>query len=188
MYCISIVVDMSACLEAVECSNPPSTQMATHPLNDKWVLYNHLPSEKDWTLSGYNVIMDDIDTVEKTVAINRALPDNMVKFSMLFLMRQGVTPLWEDERNKHGGCFSYKVINKHVIQVWRHMMFLACGEGLATSKAYNDCINGITISPKKNFCIVKIWLADADHQDPQMITAIENLTKHGVMFKRHGDS
>ena len=160
----------------------------SHALNDKWVLYNHLPSEKDWTLSGYTVIMDNVDTVEKAVSINRALPDNMIKFSMLFYMRSGVTPMWEDERNKNGGCFSYKVINKHVIQVWRHMMYLVSGESLGLNRDYNDCINGITISPKKNFCIIKIWLRDANHQDPKMIANIENLTKHGSMFKRHGES
>ena len=41
---------------------------------------------------------------------------------------------------------------------------------------------------KKNFCILKIWLADSKHQDPQMISQIDNLTKHGVMFKKHGET
>jgi hypothetical protein len=90
--------------------------------------------------------------------------------------------------NTNGGCFSYKVVNKHVVQVWRHMMYLVCGETLASNEDYSKCINGITISPKKNFCILKIWLADSKHQDPQMISQIDNLTKHGVMFKRHGES
>jgi hypothetical protein len=180
---------MSACYEsAPSVAASPSAICNSHPLNDKWVLYNHLPSEKDWTITGYTVLLDHIDSVEKTVAINRSLPDNMVKFSMLFFMRDGITPLWEDESNKNGGCFSYKVVNKHVVQVWRHMMFMAAGESLALTKDYSACINGITLSPKKNFCIVKIWLKDANHQDPQMIANIENLTKHGVMFKRHGES
>ena len=181
---------MTACFETMSVEtnkiNPPICTMRS--LNDKWVLYNHLPSVKDWTINGYNVIMTDIDTVEKVVALNRALPDNMVKHSMMFYMRKGITPLWEDVMNKDGGCFSYKVINKHVLQVWRQMMYLISGESLALNSSYNAHINGITISPKKNFCIIKIWLSDTTHQDPQMIANIDNLTKHGSMFKKHGDS
>ena len=67
-------------------------------------------------------------------------------------------------------------------------MFMAAGESLALTKDYSACINGITLSQQKNICIVKIWLKDANHQDPQMIANIENLTKHGVIFKRHGES
>jgi hypothetical protein len=165
-----------------------STICSSHYLKDKWTLYCHLPSEKDWNLSGYTVILSDIDTVETTVAINRALTENIVKYSMLFFMRKGITPIWEDEKNKNGGCFSYKVINKHVIQVWRHMMYMLAGESLGMNADYSNCINGITISPKKNFCIIKIWLCDANHQDPKMIDNIDNLTKHGSLFKRHGDN
>ena len=36
-------------------------------------------------------------------------------------------------------------------------------------------INGITISPKKNFCIIKIWLATCDVQDPSKIDDIGNV-------------
>ena len=30
---------------------------------------------------------------------------------MLFLMRDGIQPIWEDEKNRNGGCFSYKINN-----------------------------------------------------------------------------
>ena len=166
----------------------PKTICVSHKLNDKWVLYHHLPAEKNWTLSGYNVLCDHVDSVELVVSLNKALSENMIKYSMLFFMRSGITPLWEDVQNKSGGCFSYKVVNKHVVQVWRHMMYLAAGESLGLTQTYNDSINGITISPKKNFCILKIWLKDNTHKDPQFISLVENLTKHGVMFKNHGEA
>jgi len=165
-----------------------STICSSHSLNDKWVLYHHLPCEKDWTMSGYTTICDEIDSIEKVKSIYSSLTENIVKFSMLFFMRDAVTPLWEDENNKNGGCFSYKVINKHVMQVWRDMMYLTSGETLGLNKKYNENINGITISPKKNFCIIKIWLKSPEYQDSQMITSVNNLTKHGVIFKKHGET
>jgi hypothetical protein len=155
-------------------------------LHDKWTLYHHFPSDNNWTLSGYNVLVTDIDSVEKVIDINTHLTDNIVKYSMLFYMRSHVSPLWEDPQNINGGCFSYKVINKYVIEVWRHLMFLVSGESLFLSPEENLYVNGITISPKKNFCIVKIWMKTNDLQDPSKITTIDYLTKNGVMFKKHG--
>jgi len=170
------------------CSLQESSICTQHQLNDKWVLYHHLPSENNWTLSGYTVVANNLDSVEKVVSLNAKLPESMMKYSMLFLMRSGITPLWEDKQNANGGCFSYKVINKHVVEVWRHMMFLLCGESLVINPKYSMNINGITISPKKNFCILKIWMNTTAIQDPQVIQNIENLTKHGSMFKKHGES
>ena len=157
-----------------------------HLLNDKWVLYHHLPSEKNWTLSGYTVLANDIDKTEKVIALKNYLPENMIKYSMLFLMREGITPLWEDPQNKDGGCFSYKVFNKQVEQVWRDLMCVCCGETLSDEK-YCKYINGITISPKKNFCIIKVWLSSKEHQAPNIIIPVENLIKHGSVFKNHSD-
>lgn len=74
------------------------------------------------------------------------------------------------------------------MQVWRDMMYLTSGETLGLNKKYNENINGITISPKKNFCIIKIWLKSPEYQDSQMITSVNNLTKHGVIFKKHGET
>lgn len=158
----------------------------THTLNDKWVLYHHLPSNKDWTISGYEIIMKDIDTIEKTISLNENISEDIVKYSMWFLMRQGVTPLWEDPKNASGGNFSYKVVNKNVFEVWKQMFYLLCGGHLCTDSKYNEYLNGITISPKKNFCILKIWLNTNIVQDPSIITNIPNLTKHGAQFRKHG--
>ena len=44
--------------------------------------------------------------------------ESIVKNTMLFLMRSGITPLWEDPKNRYGGCFSFKVVNKHVHSIW----------------------------------------------------------------------
>lgn len=159
-----------------------------HALNDKWVLYHHLPSDKNWTLSGYTVLDKDISSVEHIIALRDALPEKMIKYSMLFLMRDGITPLWEDPRNCTGGCFSYKVFNKHVEQVWKDMMCMVCGETMLTNPQDNNCVNGITISPKKNFCIIKIWIGDMNHQDPNIVSYVENLTRHGSVFKVHESS
>ena len=151
----------------------------------KWNLYYHLPQNKNWDLASYKLILGDIDTADKLVAIGTALTQNVMKYCMLFVMRTGVTPMWEDPRNRNGGFFSYKVANKFVPDVWRTMFYALCGETLSTNKAYSPLINGITVSPKKSFCIIKIWMTDMSMQDGSVIIDIPNLTKHGVAFKPH---
>lgn len=157
-----------------------------HKLNDKWVLYHHLPSNKDWTLSGYDVVMKEIDSVEKLITLNESIPEDIVKYSMLFLMKQGITPLWEDPKNITGGNFSYKVINKNVHEVWKQMFYLICGGSLCVDPVHNQYLNGITISPKKNFCIIKVWMNTSQYMDPAIIANITNLTKTGTQFRKHG--
>jgi len=161
------------------------SQSRSLDLLGKWNLYYHLPQNKNWDLASYKLILGDIDTADKLVAIGNALTPNVMKYCMLFVMRTGVTPMWEDTRNRNGGFFSYKVANKFVPDVWRTMFYALCGETLSTNKAYSPLINGITVSPKKSFCIIKIWMTDMSMQDGSVIIDIPNLTKHGVAFKPH---
>jgi hypothetical protein len=162
-----------------------TTHTHRHSLIDKWNLYYHLPHDKKWDLSSYKIIMNEIDTVEKLIAINESIPENVIKYSMLFVMRNGITPMWEDPRNRNGGCFSFKVINKQVYSVWKTLFYALCGETLFKNKANHEYVNGITISPKKNFCIIKIWLENCVIQDPNAMIVIPNLSTHGCLFKKH---
>jgi hypothetical protein len=162
-----------------------SVHSPQHSLNGKWNLYYHLPHDKNWNLSGYTVMMSSIDSVEKVLALNETIHENVIKNCMLFVMREGITPMWEDPRNRNGGCFSYKVSNKCVPEVWRLLFCSICGETSCIETEANAHVNGITISPKKNFCIVKIWFDTATFQDPSIITPIPNLVKQGCLFKKH---
>jgi hypothetical protein len=41
--------------------------------------------------------------------------DQLYSRGMFFIMREHILPLWEDESNKNGGCFSYKIYkDKHL--------------------------------------------------------------------------
>jgi hypothetical protein len=156
-----------------------------HNLLGKWDLYYHLPHDKNWDLSSYKIIASNISSVEEVILLNNKISETIVKYTMLFIMRKGITPLWEDPKNRTGGAFSFKVTNKQVYEVWKTLFCAICGETLFIQKEYNNHVNGITISPKKNFCIVKIWLDNCLIQDPNNIIDISNLQKQGCLFKKH---
>jgi len=101
------------------------------------------------------------------------------------LMRDGIEPTWEDEKNRKGGCFSYKIANKEVLSLWKNLSYMLLGENLADNTQLMTSINGITISPKKHFCIVKLWLATCKFQNPSEITDSFGLQGAGCLFKKH---
>ena len=161
-----------------------STNSILHDLSDGWILWAHLPHDTDWGLKSYMKIYE-FNTVEQAITITETLPPVLVTNCMLFLMRKGINPIWEDERNRNGGCFSYKIPNKDVPDAWKQLSYSLVGETMSDNKKLLSHINGITISPKKNFCIIKVWLANCSFQDAAVIREVHGITSHGCLFKRH---
>ena len=154
-----------------------------HKLYDTWSMWAHLPHDTDWSLSSYKEI-STFKTIEETLAFFESFPEVLTRNCMLFLMRNGISPIWEDEKNKSGGCFSYKINNKNVAYSWKNLSYVLLGETLTTPELSKH-INGITISPKKNFSIIKIWLENCNYNNPNIIIDVDGLSKHGCLFKRH---
>lgn len=180
---------MSASPEALAISPPLSSdfeqmQEVGTPLLDKWVLYAHLPNDTEWDLQSYRRVLG-FNALEQCIALAKVLPEIVVKRCMLFMMRSHIEPRWEDQLNKNGGSFSFKVSNKTLIQGWRNLMYSAVGEGIFSRPTLNAKVTGITISPKRSFSIVKVWLTDCSNQDPNTMNDIPGLQKEGCIFKRH---
>ena len=155
-----------------------------HNLYDKWVLLAHLPHNTDWSLKSYIKIYE-VDTANKVIALNNSLPDQMIKNCMLFFMRNGIKPMWEDPKNVNGGCFSFKIANKSIANIWRTLSYLLTGETLTSNEKFLKTINGITVSPKKSFCILKIWTSTLDFQNVSILNKIEDISFQGCLFKKH---
>ncbi len=158
--------------------------VVSHPLSDKWTLWAHLPHNTDWSLKSYIPISTFI-TLEDSIAVTESLPGPLVENCMLFMMRQGINPIWEDSKNRNGGCFSYKVVNKHVAKAWAELTYRIVGGSISSSASFVKSVTGITISPKKNFCIIKIWMSNCDHKNPAIVAPVKGLQVAGCLFKKH---
>ena len=168
----------------VQVSNMETSSDYEHHLFDKWTLWAHLPHDTDWSLKSYRKIMK-IKKVEEVIALVHSVPDLMIKNCMLFLMRDGINPTWEDPANKNGGCFSFKISNKNIAKIWRDLSQVLTGETISNDTKFLKNVNGITVSPKRSFCILKIWMKTLDYTNPSKVCDIENLTIHGCLFKKH---
>ena len=174
--------------------DPHSTIMTTNTsrimeeynnLSDKWTIWAHLPHDTDWSMKSYKKIFT-VSTVEEAIAITETLPPILVQNCMLFWMREGIKPTWEDPKNRNGGCFSYKVVNKTVFESWKELTYCTLGNTISKQMSFVDKVTGFTISPKKNFCIVKIWMADCTNQNPAIVTnEIKGIVSQGCIFKKH---
>ena len=100
-------------------------------------------------------------------------------------MREGIDPIWEDKRNRDGGCFSYKISNKNVLNVWKELSYILSGETISNDHKFVQNVNGITISPKKAFCIIKIWMFDCQYQDPHKIQNLAGLDSARAVFLKN---
>lgn len=138
--------------------------ITSHTLHTDWIIWYHNPTDKNWNKESYKSILE-LNTIEDFIAIDNSwsqcLPS--VTEGMYFIMRktkQGIIyPRWEDSMNKKGGYWSFKVDNETSHAVWSNLCKFLIGETICVSNTM--LINGLSISPKKKFCIIKIWNKDA---------------------------
>ena len=80
----------------------------------------------------------------------------------------------------------YKISNKFVYEVWKRLCYSLVGNNISNKDNVVSSITGITISPKKNFCIIKIWLSNCNYQNPDYITCDNKyIVSQGCLFKKH---
>ena len=163
---------------------PSNSSSTNYKLYDKWTLWAHLPHDTNWTFESYIRILT-FNTVEEIIMLLETLPNEIITNCMLFIMRDGIKPMWEDPKNVKGGCFSYKINNKNVVSIWKNLSYSLVGESLTEQSSARPAINGITISPKKNFCIVKIWFSNCNYQNPSIIIDDVGISSQGCLFKTH---
>ena len=155
-----------------------------HPLSDKWSLYAHLPHDTDWSINSYKQILE-FNYLEHGITLFEAIPEKMTQNCMLFLMKNDIKPTWEDPENRNGGSFSFKVAIHDVHECWRDLCYLIIGESITNDKDFLKNINGVTISPKRNFCIIKIWTKDSGISTLANLVGISKLNVKEVQFKKH---
>ncbi len=155
-----------------------------HTLNDKWNLWAHLPHDTDWSINSYKKITD-IENIETALSIKEAVPDTMIKNCMIFCMRNNISPTWEDVNNRNGGSFSFKINNSDIYDVWNELLMNLISEMLIKDEILNRSINGITVSPKKNFCIVKVWMKTCDIQNIKLFNLPSSIDTKSTIFKKH---
>ena len=135
-----------------------------HELNNKWILWFHDPIDNDWSFESY-INIHTINTIESFWEVFNNINKLNIENGMFFLMKDGIKPMWEDEKNKNGGCWSFKILKENIYETWLDLIINCINETILTDVSINDVINGLSVSPKKTFCIVKIWIKNNISKD-----------------------
>tara|TARA_B100001094_G_scaffold277267_1_gene286005 strand:- start:558 stop:1055 length:498 start_codon:yes stop_codon:yes gene_type:complete len=128
-----------------------------YELNTKWILWCHSLTNNNWDLESYNKIYE-LENIYDFKSINELINLNDYYNSMFFLMREGILPIWEDENNIDGCSLTIKIPNNKVKKEWDKLILNSITENLRLDKEDYGEITGLSISPKKEFNIIKIWL------------------------------
>jgi len=162
------------------------SSLCINSLNNYWTLWIHLPHDTNWNIDSYKKICS-FRYLEQAIALINHIQENLVINCMLFIMREDIKPIWEDEKNKNGSCISYKINNRLVYNIWRQMSIFMVSETLLDNVEHQTAINGITVSPKKNFCIVKLWFNNNINEKTTISVnkGITELSNFEGIFKRH---
>jgi len=123
-----------------------------------WTLYFHSPEETKWTLNTF-VNVGTMKTWYHFWAIMDTLKIESLSDGMFFMMRDPSPPLWESHYHIRGGCYSFRCPKKDASDVFVNYMIAAMLNGASTNS--ENSVNGLSISPKRGFNIIKVWNTDA---------------------------
>jgi hypothetical protein len=133
---------------------------------ETWVLWYHDPNDSDYSETSYIRILE-ITNVSDFWSVIEAISPQAWNSGMFFFMKQGIRPLWDAPENERGGAWSKKVDASDT-----HAVFVDCMVHCLANKflkSQNECIAGVTLSPKGNFHIIKIWNTSSTISDRKLL-------------------
>jgi hypothetical protein len=147
-----------------------------------WCLYYHNPVDTKWTPDSYQCV-GTVKTWGEFFSIMNELNDIAIQYGMLFWMREGVPPLYENHANIKGGCYSLRVSRQRSPNYFLQYT-VAVMLGKVTIDPANQ-IQGISVSPKKVlekaqfFNVIKIWNKDSTRYNKgDQVVYLDNIQQY----------
>lgn len=149
--------------------------------NHSYILWAHDISEKDWSINGYKKLCK-IENVSQFWRVFNNFSKLGVKFMHFFLMKDGVEPIWEDPENRNGGICSFRIEFTNAMEIWQYLNIRLV---LETLTVVESDINGVSISPKNNWAIIKIWNKDCNNDLSKTLNndILEKYKSYSIKYK-----
>lgn len=137
-----------------------------------WTLWYHEADCQDYSLESYMQV-GEVGTPAEFWSLVDAIPREAYENGMFFFMKKGVRPTWDSPENERGGAWSKKIDASYTHETFVDMMVhCVLGKLLQTHK---ETLQGITLSPKGAFHILKIWNSASNLNDRKFITQSSKL-------------
>ena len=157
----------------------------SYPLNTPWCLWYHSIKDNQWTKKSYRDLYT-IHNLYELKALNDTILPHHLQNGMFFLMRENIFPTWEDPENRNGSCLSFKISGSVLKDQWNYIVERILTEDILIDKDKSKIINGVSIAPKKEFNILKIWFRDYDENYTEYIKEYIPYFNHSrALLKKH---
>ena len=152
-------------------------------MSQSWTLWYHDPANNDYSLQSYIRIFEVKDVSDFWTIVD-GIPKEMWESGMFFFMRTGIPPLWDAPENDKGGAWSKKVDAADTHAVFVDCMVHCIAESFL--KGQNETISGVTVSPKGQFHIVKIWNSTTKVSDRKLFNpTLKMKLGDDIAYKAH---
>ena len=96
---------------------------------------------------------------------------------------------YRDKYNINGGCWSLRIVKTEIRNVWDELSMAIMGEYLTNDSKENKNLNGLSISPKRSFCVIKIWTKNVvEDKEDYFSPYIPFLDLDGSLYRKHIES
>lgn len=135
-------------------------------LNTEWTVWIHENDNPDWSLSSYRNIfkINSIGSMWRFLWVLDNLNKNVRQY---YIMRNGITPIWEDNNNRTGAICSIMIDNMNRgsrqprcdlgVDAFSAICILVMNESFVKE---NQDINGLCYSIKSRSALIKLWIKD----------------------------
>jgi hypothetical protein len=153
-------------------------------IDTTWNLWEHSINNNDWTKKSYNKLYK-IENLYDYKILKDIFNQNILQNTMLFIMRNDIMPLWEDPQNRLGCCASFKVKSSDILTLWNNLFLKCICENIYKDNNFSNNINGISIAPKKEFNIIKIWFKENIKNISDLNTDNDYINEKNCRLKKH---
>jgi len=170
-------------------------KLRPYPLRHQWVLWHE--SGSSGATPNQRTEIEEINTVQRFWQVFNNTPfSNLPPNDWLHLFKKDVKPIWEDERNKNGGAWTFRVPKSQNHEFWKEILVMAIGEILQEVVEKGDDICGVSFSVRFNSHLILIWTRDADNETSRnavLARVMENLPAEmrprpqNTFYKKHSD-
>ena len=153
-------------------------------LNSKWTIYFHKLNDNNWDFNSY-IKINEFNNLENYTIISNIIKPTHIENGMFFIMRNNIKPMWESPENENGGCISFKIYKKFIYDSWNQLTRFLIGEKILKNEKEFNNVNGISISPKKQFSIIKIWFKTPDINETKYLNEMNLFKYDEAIYKLH---
>lgn len=127
--------------------------------NNKYVLWFHANDNEKWDISSYIKILECFDLNDICIILKLF---NNINYGMFFYMKNDCIPIWEDKSYNNLSFWTFKVSKNESKLLWDELIYYISFNSIFKDKELNKYLIGLSVSPKINNSIFKIWINNSE--------------------------